>query len=220
VLIAGILVFLGFLAWANQPPASEQAPPTTASPSLKSDASGNVDAAPGHASRQASFAPTREGAAAAAVAYSAASQQWLYLTDDGIATAVRSITTPTASKRITEEVVAEVNAARGELVRSPGRVWWLVRPLAWRVEHFDAESASVSVWAVTVLSAQQVAVPQAEWITVTVSLVWVDAEWRVDAVRDTPGPTPINSARDQPWDAVPFDDALTGFTRLDGEPGR
>ena len=35
-----------------------------------------------------------------------------------------------------------------------------------------------------------------------------------------PGPTPLSGPQDQPWDAVPFDDALDGFTRLDGEPVR
>ncbi|MDZ7734498.1 MAG: hypothetical protein U5R31_16745 [Acidimicrobiia bacterium] len=110
--------------------------------------------------------------------------------------------------------------ATGSASRRAG-VWWLVRPLAWRVETFSPSGATVAVWrAVTVLSAQEVAAPQAEWVTVTIDLAWVEGDWRVDAVRDTAGPTPQTGPNDQPWDAVPFDEALEGFTRIDGEPLR
>ncbi len=111
-----------------------------------------------------------------------------------------------------------MSAARERLGTSPGRVWWLVRPLASRVESFRSHEASVAVWTVTVLSAEEVASPQTEWVTVTVDLAWVDSDWRVDGIRNRPGPTPMTGPNDQPWNAVPFDDALAGFTRLDGEP--
>jgi hypothetical protein len=116
--------------------------------------------------------------------------------------------------------VLDVSTAREQLDASPGRVWWLVRPLAWRVDRFVADEARVSVWVVTILSAAEVAAPQAEYGTVTIDVAWVDGDWRVDAVRDTPGPTPMTGPHDQPWDAVPFDEALDGFTRMDGEPVR
>jgi hypothetical protein len=113
-------------------------------------------------------------------------------------------------------------------------VWWLVRPLAWRVESFATDQARVAVWVVTILSAAEVAAPQAEYATITLDLAWVngdpgdddrdgdrqEGDWRVDAVRDTPGPTPMTGPHDQPWDSVPFDEALAGFTRMDGEPVR
>jgi hypothetical protein len=119
-----------------------------------------------------------------------------------------------------DEIVLDVSTARDQLDASPGPVWWLVRPLAWRVDRFVADEARVSVWVVTILSAAEVAAPQAEYGTVTMDLAWVDGDWRVDAVRDTPGPTPMTGPHDQPWDAVPFDEALDGFTRMDGEPVR
>ena len=62
-----------------------------------------------------------------------------------------------------------------------------------------------------------VAAPQSEYLTATLDLSWVDGDWRGDGVRDTPGPTPITGPHDQPWDAEPFDNALDGFTRMDGE---
>jgi len=166
----------------------------------------------------AGFAHDRDGATAAAIAYATAPQRWLYFTDDEIVAAVEAIATPVAGPRLSEEVVTDVRTARERLGESPGRVWWLVRPMAWRIESFTPDEASVSVWTVTVLSAEEVAAPQCEWITVTVDLAWIEGDWRVDGVRDTPGPTPMTGPGDQPWDAVPFDEALAGFTRMDGEP--
>ena len=162
------------------------------------------------------FAADQDGAVAAAVSYATASQRWLYFTDDEIRDAIAEIATPVAAPRMADEIVLEVSTAREQLGASPGRIWWLVRPLAWRVEHHDGDDARVSVWVVTILSAAEVAAPQSEYMTVTLDLAWVDGDWRVDGVRDTPGPTPMTGPRDQPWDAEPFDQTLAGFTRMDG----
>jgi hypothetical protein len=158
------------------------------------------------------------GAVEAALAYTAASQRWLYLSDDDITQAVTDIATPEAADRLAGEVVDEVRTSRDGLALSPGRVWWLVHPLAWRVHTYSRDEATVAVWTMTVLSAAEVAVPQSAWMTVTVDLEWTGGAWRVDAVRDRPGPTPMTGPRDEPWDSRPFDDALDGFTRLSEEP--
>lgn len=163
------------------------------------------------------FSHDEAGAAEAAIAYSAASQGWLYLTDEEIRAAVVEVATPTAAPRLADDVVADVSAARERLGASPGRVWWLVRPLAWEVESYADDEARVSVWTVTVLSAAEVAAPQTEWMTVAIDLAWVDGDWHVDAVRSAPGPTPMTGPNDRPWDAEPFDHALSGFTRIDEE---
>jgi len=164
------------------------------------------------------FASGKQGAVAAAVAYATASQRWLYFTDDQIAAAVNEIATPAAAPRLTKDVVADISMARDQLAHSSGRIWWLVRPLAWRVDDFSGSATRVSVWTVTILSAAGVAAPQSEFVTITLDLARVDGDWRVDGVRDTPGPTPITGPHDQPWNAEPFDQALDGFTRMDGEP--
>ena len=164
------------------------------------------------------FSDDEPGAVAAAVSYATAAQRWLYFSDDEIRAAVAEIATPVAAPRMADDIVLEVSMARDQLGESSGRVWWLVRPLAWNVETFDGDQARVAVWLVTILSAAEVAAPQSEFMTVTVDLAWVDGDWRVDGVRDHPGPTPMTGPQDQPWDALPFDETLAGFTRLDGEP--
>lgn len=166
------------------------------------------------------FTRDSEGASRAAVAYATASQKWLYLTDQQITDAVTAIATPGSAQRLASDVVDDVRTARERLGKSAGRVWWLVRPLAWRVSAQTPDEATVEVWIVTILSAQEVAAPQTEFATVTVEFLWSDNDWRVDAVRDTPGPTPMTGPNDQPWDAEPFDKSLDGFTRMDGEPVR
>lgn len=156
------------------------------------------------------------GAVAAAVGYAGASQRWLYWTDEQITAAVTDVATPNAADRLTGEILGDIGAARDELVESPGRVWWLVQPLAWRVARYSPEGATVEVWLMTLLSASDVAVPQTEWLTATLELEWLEGAWRLESVREAPGPTPMTGPRDEPWEPEPFDDALAGFTRLDG----
>lgn len=157
---------------------------------------------------------TEQGARATAIAYATASQDWLYQGDEDIDRSVRAIATGDAGPSLSRDTVAELRAAREALSKSPGRVWWLVRPLASRVERFDPASARVVVWTVTVLSAADVALPQADWVRIAVDLVWAGGAWRVQAIADSPGPTPMTGPKDRPWQPEPFDEALGGFERV------
>jgi len=191
-------------------------PSTTVAASIPPVGAGEVGPVAESAGMPVGFAGNREGAVAAAVAYTAASQRWLYFSDDEIGEAVAVLATPAATGRLTAAVVSEVGLARDGLAQSTGRVWWLVHPLATRVEFYTPDAARVSVWTVTVLAAAGVALPQSEWMTVTVDLAWVDGDWRVDDVRSVLGPTPILSPKDEPWPSDRFDTGLDGFERRDG----
>src|SRR5262249_35753589 len=159
---------------------------------------GGQRSSPSHGTTVASTSPggnqpvardhDESGAVKAALAYAAASQDWLYLTDDEVVEAVRAVATPASADRLSHEVLDQVRTARGSLVESSGRVWWIVRPLAWRVDDYATETASVSVWTVSVLSAIGVAVPQTEWATTTLDLEWTAGGWRVAAAHDSRGP--------------------------------
>lgn len=161
--------------------------------------------------------PSEGEAVDTALELASAPQQWLYLADAELEIAVRAIAAPGSGRRLAEEVISEVALVRGALQRSPGRVWWVVRPLAWRVHAYSAERASVSVWTVSVLSAADVAVPQSDWFTTTFDLRWTSGVWLLAAIRDEPGPTPQLGGRDKPWEPEPLDDALDGFTRVGTE---
>jgi hypothetical protein len=160
---------------------------------------------------------TEEGARAAALTFVEVSQRWLYLTDAEIERELAAITTPDSAELVIDETLADVRTARDPLSESSGRVWWVVRPLASDVEALTSTQARVAVWAVTVLSAADVAVPQADWVTVRVSLEFVDGRWLLDDITDEAGPTPRAGVRDEPWEPEPFDDALDGFDRVGAE---
>ena len=154
----------------------------------------------------------------AAIEYATASQQWLYLTDEEIEAEVRRIAAPSSADRLVEETVGELGLARDGLMQSAGRVWWFVRPLAVKTVSVSEARAEVSVWVVTVLSAADVAVPQADWATLVLRLVRYGDSWLLESIDDEPGPTPISGVRDDPWEPEPFDDALDGFVRIGSEP--
>jgi hypothetical protein len=159
---------------------------------------------------------TVESAREAALAYASASQQWLYLEEGALEGAIRGITTPAAAERLVRQTVGEVAVARDALVHAAGPVWWFVRPLASRVT-VDEDRAEASVWLVTVLSAADVALPQADWLTLDLELVWRSGGWLLDSIEDRPGPTPMSGVRDEPWRPEPFDEALHGFERVGSE---
>lgn len=157
------------------------------------------------------------GAVVAAIELSTAPQDWLYLSDEDLETEVRAVAARASSDRLVEKITAEVRLARDALARSPGRVWWVVRPLAWRVDTFSTGRAQVSVWTVSVLSAADVAMPQSDWTTTVLDLEWDGDRWRLVSTLDTPGPTPQVGGRDEVWEPEPFDEALNGFVRVGSE---
>jgi hypothetical protein len=169
---------------------------------------------PAHVPATASIeAPTPDSARSAAIAYATAPQQWLYMSDNQIRRAVRAAATPTSATRLTDDVVREISFARDALRKSSGRVWWLVRPLADRLDSYSGTDADVTVWTVTILSATGVAAPQADWLITTLHLKWTGA-WRVSSVTSSPGPTPTCTGRTVPWDAEHLDQTLAGFRRV------
>lgn len=161
-----------------------------------------------------------DGAVATAMELAMAPQSWLYQTDEEVVANVRQIAVAGSAERLAEEIVGEVRVVREALATSPGRIWWVVRPLAWRVDAFSPMRAQVSIWTVSVLSAADVAMPQSEWLTTALDLRWEAGSWRLAATSETTGPSPQLGGRDDPWEPEPFDDALEGFQRVGAEPAR
>ena len=63
-------------------------------------------------------------------------------------------------------------------------------PVGYRIEGFQRRAATVSIWRVGIVGSGATVEPRQSWRTETVSLVWEDGTWKVDAVRSSPGPTP------------------------------
>jgi hypothetical protein len=202
VAVAVLLLGAGVLLARLHQPASQDKRPEAAAPDPE---------------RPSPSAEDPDRAVATALAITVASQAWLYLTDDQLGDAVAGLATPAARDRLVDRIVGEVRLVREHLSDATGRIWWVVRPLAWRVERSTRDTARIEVWTVGVLSASGVAAPQAEWSTLIFDLVRTDDGWRLDDLRDQPGPTPMTGPADDPWNAERFDQGLDGFTRLGEE---
>jgi hypothetical protein len=147
------------------------------------------------------------------VSYATAAQSWLYLSDEDVAAAAEVVVAPEARERLTARMVEDLRVLRGQLRDASGTVWYVVTPLATRLESYDETRAVVRVWVVRVLAAEGVAVPQSSWRTVTFDLRW-DGDWRVTEVSEEDGPSPQLEAGVQPWSAAYLDETLAGFVRV------
>lgn len=162
----------------------------------------------------AGFARSEAGAVAAAVSYAAAPQSWLYLSDEQVTASAQAVTLPSARDELVPRLVEDARLLRDELRKASGTVWFVVAPLATRVETYGETGATVRVWVVRVLSADGVAVPQSGWQTLTFALEWAEGDWRIAEVDETDGPTPQLEAGLRPWAADYLEAELTGFRRV------
>lgn len=164
------------------------------------------------------FERSESGAASAAISYATAAQSWLYLGDDQLGPAAEAVIATADRERLVEQLVEDVRLLRDQLDSSTGVVWYVVSPLATKVDAYSTSRAVVRVWVVRVLSADGVAVPQSGWSTLTFDLVWERGDWRVAEVGEAEGPTPQLEAGAQPWAASYVDESLAGFTRVGAAP--
>lgn len=160
------------------------------------------------------FSHDEAGAVAAAVSYTIAPQAWLYLSDETVRSSAEARTIPAARADLVPDLVADARLLREELSEASGTVWFVVAPLATKVDNYRDDEARVQVWATRVLSAAGVAVPQAGWQTLSFELIWSDGDWRIGGVDEAEGPTPQLEAGLQPWAADYLDQELQGFVRL------
>jgi hypothetical protein len=160
------------------------------------------------------FARDEQGAVAAAMSYASAPQAWLYQADEQVTSTANAIVVPAARDGIVPDIVEEARVLRNEVSKSPGVVWFVVAPLATRVESYDEDRATVRVWVVRVLSAEAVAAPQSGWTTLTLGLAWDRDDWRIRSVDEVEGPVPQVEAGQQPWAPEYLAAKLSGFERV------
>jgi hypothetical protein len=152
------------------------------------------------------------------MSYATAPQSWLYLSDEALTASVAEVTVPDARGEITADVAQKVGLLRDELTDASGPVWYVVSPLATRVEDYADDRAVVRVWVVRVLSAEGVAAPQAGWQTLTLNLRWHSGDWKIAATEEVDGPVPQLEVGLQPWGADYLAQQLEGFYRVGATP--
>lgn len=217
VFFAGMVLRAQIDSPSAEAPSSTSLDPGVGQPAVTSSPDGPSGSATSATAEVQRSEQTEDSSVAAALDLAVAPQAWMYLSDEDLEVRVRAVASTASADRLVTEIAGEVGVARDALAHSPGRIWWLVRPLAWRIDAFSPQRAQVSVWTVSVLSAADVAMPQSDWVTTTFDLAWEGAAWRLVATRDTPGPTPQLGGRDIAWEPEPFDDALAGFQRIGTE---
>lgn len=65
-----------------------------------------------------------------------------------------------------------------------------LQPVRYRVRSHSPESAVIDIWGVVLGSGPKVNGIEESWVTGTVSLVWVDSQWKVSGQSSKGGPTP------------------------------
>ncbi len=63
-------------------------------------------------------------------------------------------------------------------------------PIAYKLESYSALEARVSIWAVWLIAEEGILAPQQNWLTLQVSLHWLDSDWKLAASGAHPGPVP------------------------------
>lgn len=160
--------------------------------------------APGEARRQpevgtppeagrSRHARTPEGAVAAATAYVSALSGPTILD----AAAVRRTLTAIVSAESRGELISayQTAAARareqlGVESASDPAVVLRTASVGYRIDGFHRNAATISIWRIGIVGSATTVEPRQSWRTETVSLVWEDGTWKIDAVRSSPGPTP------------------------------
>lgn len=164
----------------------------------------------------AGFAHTRDGARSAAIAFTVTlSQRLLYLEPAQAEAAVTAAAAEASADTLAADAATALAAARDPLGRGEGTTWWVVAPLATKIEAYDLDRARVSVWLVRVLSRSGVVVPQSSWMTETVELVWERGDWHLWADDSATGPTPVLDGSDLPASAGELASELSGYELVD-----
>ena len=216
---AGIFLFASGLILGTR--TTDQATPESLSTVTVTVASPETEGRlpPGTASteaRRAGHPRTTEGAVTAATAYASALGGPAIL-DPG---AVRTVLAEIASSKSRAELIRAYESAASQArerlgVETPSDGFILrTTPAGYRVDGFQPDAATISIWRVGVIASSGALEPQHSWRTETFSLVWENGAWKIDAVRSTPGPTPpLATPATPPAELVSAISSFDEFTR-------
>jgi hypothetical protein len=194
------------------PPATTTAAAVAPAPSAPATAAPQVTAAPQAAAPATGVGPRRvtqgvgvgyahsqQGAVAAAANYTRALSSALILDTAKRRAAIDTLAAPEARARLQktfDQAVASIRAGLGVSGSAGDGAQVLLRatPVGWRVEHYDKATARVAIWVTSVggsVGGSGSAPVREGWGTTTVSLRWVDGDWKQVASTTTDGPVPI-----------------------------
>ena len=141
------------------------------------------------------YARTEAGAVAAAVAYTQVLDGIGGLGAASREAALELIASDDARGQLSTELAASAGVIAESLGLTAEAVddeEFVARPIpaGYRIDSFTQDAASVSVWGTAVFIAPGRQASSDGWSTVTVELVWENADWRVSSRETADGPTP------------------------------
>ena len=165
----------------------------------------------------AGFSRTPDGAVAAAASFVCNGQALLDMDPLSAEQAIRQISSSSTVDRQVADTLAKLQAARTQLAGGTGTTVYRQAAIAWRIDSFTPDRATVAIWDVGVLSRDGSAPPQASWAISRFELVWERGDWKVLDEAIAPGPAPILDNSAAPATAAQLASALTGFADFGGD---
>jgi hypothetical protein len=177
--------------------AAEQAPPGTAAATTAADGPGPTRVEGGVG---VGYARSEQGAVAAAANYTRALSSAQVLDNGWRRRAIETLAAPEATARLQRDWTQAVASLRQGLgvtgaAAEDTRVLLRATPVGWRTESYGGGRAKVAIWVTSVggsLGGARGPVPVREvWGTTTVTLRWVEGDWKQTDSTTTDGPVPI-----------------------------
>jgi hypothetical protein len=181
-------------------PTAAATPDSTAAPRAEAAATSGVGPRRVTHGVGVGYARSQQGAVAAAANYTRALSSALILDTAQRRAAIDTLAAPEARARLQrtfDQAVASLRAGLGVAGPSGDRAQVLLRatPVGWRVVQYTKRTARIAIWVTSVggsLGGESGTVPIREgWGTTTVSLRWVDGDWKQVQSTTTDGPVPI-----------------------------
>ena len=194
-LAALLLVVVGMTVGRRTAGSDRASAPATATVTVPAPAETHRQANGGRRARARThpYARTSEGATAAATVYLSALSGPILLDPDAVSRTLKRIVSTASRDELVSAYRTAAIRARGQLgVASASDPSLVLRTAAvgYRVDGFQRRAATVSLWRVGIVGGPATVEPHQSWRTETVSLIWEDGIWKIDAVRSSPGPTP------------------------------
>jgi hypothetical protein len=159
------------------------------------------------------YARTEEGAVAAATNFSLLAADDDLLEVDALALAMETLAAPNWKA---EARAQAVNGNEFVVDRYGTDADLTGAVLRYEVVEYSSDRAVVRLWTVSVVSGSNRPNVEEVWGTVTVNLVWVDGDWRVEGNESAPGPAPVDLPAGEPEQSA--SSLMEDFHEFSGAP--
>lgn len=157
------------------------------------------------------FKKSEDGAKKAAAIYVESWAQMITSTDAQVITAINFVTNPEATQ-LRASLADTITTARVPLSDAiAGQIYHQSVPMKIKVNSYDPENATISVWSAEFWAAAGDLDPIANFDLHELKLVYINGDWKIDSWVTTPGPTPEWAYKNDPMNSIDFIGALAGY---------